>query len=358
MINLTVGPVRSDEAVRRIGGEQVPYFRTPEFSRVMKDNERLFLELLDAPPGARAVFITGSGTASMEAVVMNVLSPRDRALVVDGGGFGRRFCRLCELHGVDFDTVVPEPGRSITATDLAPLEGRRDLTAFIVNIHETSTGVLYDLELIASFCRRNAMVLIVDAISSFLADPLSMSAAGIDVVIAGSQKALACDPGISLIALSHRAQERVRAHPSVCLYLDLRCALDDAQRGQTPFTPAVGILLQISHRLGSIVAAGGVETEIAAVRHLAEDFRRGVEGLPFDIASTSPSNAVTPLRPRAASAREVVEALRRDYGIWVVPNGGPLEHTLLRVGHIGAVTVADNRALLEALGDMSARGLI
>ncbi len=358
MINFTVGPVQADDSIRRIGGEQVPYFRTPEFSAVMKENERMFLDLLHAPEGSRAVFITGSGTASMEASIMNVLCEDDRAVVVDGGSFGRRFCELCELYSVDFERISPEFGRALTDDDLKPFEGARGFTAFVVNIHETSTGVLYDLDLISDFCRRNGLLLVVDAISSFLADPLDMGAAGIDVVIAGSQKALACPPGISLIALSPRALARVAAHPSKCMYLDLRSALANGDRGQTPFTPAVGVLLQINQRLREIEERGGVEAEITRTGLLAGDFRRRLAGLPFEITSESLSNAVTPLHPTTAGAKDVVETLKTDYGIWVTPSGGALAQTLLRVGHIGALTVDDNRTLVDALVDMRSRDLI
>ena len=96
MLNFTVGPVQSNDTVRSIGAQEVPYFRTAEFSEIMLENERLMLEFVGAPVGSRAVFITGSGTASLEAVVMNVLTPNDRALVVNGGSFGHRFCQLCE----------------------------------------------------------------------------------------------------------------------------------------------------------------------------------------------------------------------------------------------------------------------
>ena len=88
MLNFTVGPVMSDEIVLEIGGNQVPYFRTPEFSDLMFENEKLMKKFTYAPEGSRAVFITGSGTASMEATVMNVFDENDNVLVVNGGGFG------------------------------------------------------------------------------------------------------------------------------------------------------------------------------------------------------------------------------------------------------------------------------
>lgn len=65
MINFAVGPVQMDEEIRAIGAEEVPYFRTPEFSAIMKENERLMKQFTGAPEDARAVFLTGSGTAAM-----------------------------------------------------------------------------------------------------------------------------------------------------------------------------------------------------------------------------------------------------------------------------------------------------
>ena len=76
-----------------IGAEEVPYFRTPEFSAIMKENERLMKQFTGAPEDARAVFLTGSGTAAMEAAVMNLFTERDRVLVVNGGSFGARFAK-------------------------------------------------------------------------------------------------------------------------------------------------------------------------------------------------------------------------------------------------------------------------
>ena len=94
MINFAVGPVQMDEEIRAIGAEEVPYFRTPEFSAIMKENERLMKQFTGAPEDARAVFLTGSGTAAMEAAVMNLFTERDRVLVVNGGSFGARFAKF------------------------------------------------------------------------------------------------------------------------------------------------------------------------------------------------------------------------------------------------------------------------
>lgn len=111
MINFAVGPVQMDEEIRAIGAEEVPYFRTPEFSAIMKENERLMKQFTGAPEDARAIFLTGSGTAAMEAAVMNLFTERDRVLVVNGGSFGARFAKICEIHEVPHEEIQLESGR-------------------------------------------------------------------------------------------------------------------------------------------------------------------------------------------------------------------------------------------------------
>lgn len=357
MLNFTVGPVMSDEAVCAVGAEQVPYFRTPEFSSVMLENEKLMLEFAKAQENARAVFITGSGTASMEAVIMNTLTDKDRVLVINGGSFGQRFVELCRIHHIPYTEISICIGKKLTQDMLEPYE-EQGYTGFIVNMHETSTGVYYDMHLISKFCQRNRLFLIVDAISSFLADDFDMAALHADVMITGSQKALACPPGISVIVLSKKAVRRVEENEPGCMYFDLRDALKNGERGQTPFTPAVGILRQINTRLKEISQAGGVETETAKIAALAADFRSKIQGLPFEIVSESLSNAVTPLHPLTASAYEIFTILKDEYHIWVCSNGGELKDYLFRVGHIGFLSVQDNDTLIAALKDMQGRGLI
>ncbi|MBS5056392.1 MULTISPECIES: aminotransferase class V-fold PLP-dependent enzyme [Bacteroides] len=357
MLNFTVGPVMSSETVRGIGAEQVPYFRTPEFSEIMLENERLVKLFIKAEKDARVVFITGSGTSSMEATVMDVLSPDDKVLVIDGGSFGHRFVQMLELHHIPHSIIKMEFGHNIKKEQLIEFEGK-GYTAFLVNIDETSTGVLYDKKLISDFCRRNNMLFVVDAISSFLADDFDMADLGVDVVIAGSQKALACPPGISLIVLSKRAQECVEEHPMKCMYLSLKEALKNGERGQTPWTPAVGILRQINARLREIESAGGVENETSKVATIATDFRKRIKDMPFEIVSESLSNCVTPLHPTTTSAYDIFTILKNEYNIWVCPNGGELQDKVFRVGHIGALTIEDNIKLVDALKDMQKRGMI
>lgn len=358
MLNFTVGPVQMSEEVRKIGAEQVPYFRTEEFSDMMKENESLMLEFSGADSEARSVFLTGSGTAAMEAVVSSTLTKDDKVLIVNGGSFGQRFVDLCALYQIPYTEVKLQTGHTLTADDLNKYNPN-DFTAFLVNAHETSTGVHYDLDMIHSFCERANLFLIVDAISSFIADKINMHEMGIDVMITGSQKALACPPGISVVVLSARGVEYAMKSDDSHLYLSLKNALVNGTRGQTPFTPAVGILRQIHARLLQIAREGGVQAETARIASQAEDFRAKIAELPFEIVSDSLSNAVTPLRLTSGkSAYDLFLNVKDNYNIWICPNGGSLKNKIFRVGHIGALTLDDNTTLVNAFKDLNAKGLL
>lgn len=357
MLNFTVGPVMSSDKVRTIGAEQVPYFRTTEFSETMLENENYMLKFVKAPSNARAVFMTCSSTGSMEAVVMNCFTKEDKVLVINGGSFGHRFVELCEIHEIPYVSLNLEHGRKLTKDKLYEYDNK-GFTGLLVNVDETSTAVLYNTEMIGEFCKKNDMFFVCDCVSSFLADPFHMAECDADVMITGTQKVLACPPGISIIVLAPRALERVEASKAKTMYFDLKDALKNQERGQTPFTPAVGILLQINARFKEIDRSGGADAGVARVAAQAEDFRKKIKGLPFEMVSESPANGVTSLHPTTASAYDIFLKLKDEYGIWVCPNGGDMKDTVFRVGHIGALTHEDNTTLVNALKDMQRRGLL
>lgn len=355
MLNFTVGPVMSHPDIIEVANHSTPYFRTPEFSEIMKENEELMLEFLQAPEKSRCVFLTSSGTGAMESLVMNVLNDQDHVIVINGGSFGHRFVELCELHKRKFTEIKCEFGKQLRREHLIGLENH---TALLINMHETSTGVLYDMPMIAEFCKKNHILLLVDAISAFIADELDMTELGAAAVITGSQKALAVQPGISVVALAPAALERIEKNDEVCMYLSLKQALLNGERGQTPFTPAVTTLLQINARLKGIKKLGGVEAERKVIASIAEDFRNGIKDLPFELVSESPSNAVTALHPKNVSAKEIIRILKDEYKIWGCPNGGEMADVVFRIGHIGYITNDDLHKLLDALHDMKRRGFL
>lgn len=356
-LNFSVGPVKISDEISEIGALPVPYFRTEEFSLLMKENERLFKKFIFAPDNSRAVFLTGSGTAGMEAAVISLFDENDRLIIVNGGGFGQRFCDICTVHGIPFDEIRPAFGYGITESDLKKINPE-NYTGFLVNMHETSVGVLYDMELIGSFCKKHGLLLVTDAISSFIADTINMEKLGINALITGSQKALALPPGVSAVALDGTALEKIPKIKRKSFYLDLGEALKNGERGQTPFTPAVGTLIQLNFRLNQI-EKDGFSNEQNKIRRICEDFRRKITALPFDFVSHSPSFAVTPLSPKGnVSAYFIFETLKDEYNITVCPNGGEFKDKIFRVGHLGNLTEKDNDRLISALKDMEKRGLL
>ena len=264
---------------------------------------------------------------------------------------------MCQLHNVAHEDIKLDFGEDISRETLDKY-GDKGFTCFLVNICETSSCVYYDLDLISEFCRENDMFLVVDAISSFLANPLNMVEQNIDVVITGSQKAIACPPGISVIVLGEKALERVENNQSKSMYFDLKDALKNGERGQTPFTPAVTILLQINARLNEIKNNGGVEEEIKRISNLASDFRLKIKDLPLETPCKSLGNSVTDVHCINSKAGTIVDALKKDYGIWVNPNGGEVGEKMFRVGHIGDLTVEDNDKLIDAFNDLEKRGIL
>ncbi len=343
----TPGPVKMSEEILQLGAKQTPYFRNQAFSDVTFSCEKGLLEMVNAPAGSKVVFLTASGTAGMEAAVMNLLSGDDHALVINGGGFGQRFVDICATH------AVPHHNFKVENTNLGDIEDRApegDFTALVVNAHETSLGHLYDLDAMGAYAKKRGQLFIVDAISMLVTDPLDMQQSNIDVVIASSQKGLALPPGLTMVILAPGAIEKLQDIPS--LYFNFRDYLSNGERGQTPYTPAVTIMLQLEARLNQIKRRGGVVQSIMNAKEVAEYFRSSIKALPLKEYTPYMPNAMTALTPTdGKSAMDIVNDLERDYKVVVCPNGGPERDIVFRVSHMGEMTREYTDILIDALHD-------
>ena len=342
----TLGPVEMFDRTFEIAKRQVPYFRTPEFSQVVLDCERLLKKFARAKDTDKAVFLTCSGTGAMEATVLNCFDESDKLLVINGGSFGHRFCEICEIHNIPYTSVDLPYGKTLTREDVFAYDGQ-GCTGLLVNIDETSTGQLYDIKMLSEFCKKNSAVFVVDAISSFLADPIDMTELGIDALIFSSQKSLALAPGLSVVLLSAAMYEnRVQGKRPKSMYLDFNSHIENGKRGQTPFTPAVRLIYELQDMLHYIDEIG-LENRLAHMKEVAADFRAMLAGTGLRLPEYPLSNAVTPLYFPDGNAYEVYETLKRDYDVFVTPNGGDLAKTVIRVGHLGNHTIEDNKMLIE-----------
>ncbi len=333
--------------ILKIGSMQVPYPRTQSFSEVLLKLEATLLSLLSAPSGSRAVFITGSGTAAMEAAVLNFATPNGLAAVINGGAFGQRFVDIldrhrCRMHEVKVDRDTLSDGHALANVP-------SEVTALFVNGHETSIGHLYDLAATRRFCHDHDCLHIVDAIGMFATDELDMKKNGIDVLIISANKGLALAPGISIVAMSPKALSRIIPNP-MTYYLDINPMLADGVRGQTPFTPAISVLLQLQRRL-EVLASEGISKSIAKAAKLAKHFRTNIVGLPLRPYSQNMPNAMTALEVVATklSPRAIVNVLNEDYDLVVAPNAGTLGDSIFRVAHMGNLHNSDVDCLIKAL---------
>lgn len=345
----TIGPVEMFDVVKKVraASDSVPYFRTEEFSRLMLDTDTLLKKFAGTDESSKTVYLTASGSGAMEAAVMNCFSSDDRLLVINGGSFGQRFCDICAIHGIPYDAIVLEYGEALSAGHLARYRDKQ-YAGLLVNIDETSTGQLYDIKLLSDFCHAKNMYLVVDAISSFLCDPFNMDKYGVDVMIASSQKGACISPGLSMVVLNHKiVKERVAHSKFKSLYFDFKSYFKNFERGQTPFTPAVGICVELNASLHMIDDIG-LDNHLKHIAEVADDFRKkSVHVLPVYLPEFPLSNAITPLIFKEPMAYKVFEILKNKYGIFVNPTGGKLADISLRIAHIGQTDIGDNDILLE-----------
>ncbi len=342
----SIGPVEMHPYTKRLGSESIPYFRTEEFSQTVLGCATMLSACVNAQDDARVFLLTASGTAAMETAVASAFTPGDRVLVMNAGTFGKRFCDICDVHAIPYVSVDLAFGESLTEERLAAYDGK-GITGVLVNLTETSTGLMFDAPMIADFCRRNGALFVVDAIGAFLADALDISAMGIDIGIVSSQKGLALPPGLSMITTTDKAyRDRIAHAPRKSLYFHLPDYEADGRRGQTPYTPCVGIILQLEQRLQHIQEEGP-DAVIAHTAALARQFRKGILELGYTLPPHPLSNALTPVLCPKNDAPARIRALCA-LGYQTTPCGGSLSESMLRVGHLGCLTAKDHADLLEA----------
>ena len=330
----TPGPIAMDHETIAIGGTQAQYFRTPEFSTLMLECELMLKKTLDAPEDARMIFLTASGTAAMEASVMNLFTSEDKVLIINGGTFGKRFKQICLIHQIPFEVINLEWNETFKPEMLNQYENC-GITGMLVNMCETSTGQLYPMDVISAFCKRNRICLVVDAISAFLCDPFSMKNIGADVVIISSQKGLALHPGMSFVAVSKNAFDKRCVKNDVrSLYFDFNNYYPEILRGQTEFTPAIGVINQLHDKLKRVLQ-NGIELYINHCGSLAKYFRYQLRFfISLSTVNYPLSNCVTPVMCAENNAKKIVGSLREDHNIYLVPAAKDLADSMFRVAHM------------------------
>ncbi len=347
---LTPGPTPIPPAVTAAMGEPIIGHRGEDFRRLLGD----VLGRLGAVYRTRSepLLMTASGTAAMESAVANLCSPGDRVVAVSAGNFGERWLALGSAYGLD---VVPlryawgeTPSPDDLRSTLADAGGAR---AVFMTHSETSTGVVADVRALAAVAREAGALSAVDAISSLGAVRLETDDWGIDVVVTGSQKALMTPPGLAVVSVSESAWAAAGESTSPRFYLDWSRARTAQERPQTPFTPAITLVVGLNVALGLILEEG-LEQVFDRHRRLGRACREAVKAMGLELFSPDEdrSAVVTAIRmPPGIDGQEVVGDVRRRFGITIAGGQGELRGAVVRIGHIGYVDVFDVTAALGAL---------
>ena len=295
--------------------------------------------------------LTCSGTGGLEAAIASVLRPGDRVLSVQLGYFGERFAAIAAHRGALVDVIAAPWGQLVEAERITRhLAAGYD--AVLLTHVETSTGVVAPLAEWARAIRSASDCLILaDVVGSLAATEIGFDALGLDIAVGVTQKALACPPGLSLVAASERALARAAEPGEGSYYLSLARAAEHASQRTTAFTPAVPVLYALDAALTAIEEEGARavwERHSRTARRCREAVRaQGLAVIP-DEAHSSPT--VTAIRLPLPQADRVRERLAAEHGVWVSSGRGSWKSTVVRIGHMGPVEPASTEACAVALG--------
>ena len=348
----TPGPTPCPPEVLEAMGSAMVNHRGPEFKEIilgLTDKlKRVFMTQ------NRLYILTASGTGSLEAAVVNTLSPGDKVLAVSIGYFGDRFTEVANTYGADVTKLDFEWGAAADPDAIRrALKDDPGIRAVLVTHNETSTGITNDLETISRIVKSefDNKLLLVDAISSLGCVPLPVDQWRCDVVCTASQKGLMVPPGLAFISVSEDAWQANKVARMPRFYFDLPAAQRYLERGQNPWTPGVSLCYGLDVALNMLLEEG-MESVFARHARIADFTRSGIKALGLQLLADEAhaSDAVTSVKiPEGVDGSELSELLRVEHSIVLAGGQGPLLKKIFRVGHLGKVSEADIQEVLQAL---------
>jgi aspartate aminotransferase-like enzyme len=358
---MTAGPTPLPPQVSQVMAEPMLYHRAPAFldvyARVLGSLKGVF------QTSGEVLLFAASGTGSMESAVANLTRPGERALVASCGKFGERWAELCDAYGAATVHYEAGWGYKVEPADLdRELSEHEGVKVVFTSFSETSTGVVNDVQSLTEVAHRHGALLAVDAVSGIGAVPLPQDEWGVDVVVAGSQKALMSPPGLAFAspneaALAHAAEGGGAGR----YYFDWRRTLDGQRKDppDSPFTPAVGLVLALDVAL-RLIEQEGLEAVYERHRLLGRATREAIKALELDLFGPEDQNAnvVTAIRlPDTIDGTRVPKVMRDRYGVTIAGGQGKLKGKIARIAHCGyfgafdiVVTISAFEMTLRELG--------
>lgn len=351
MQNLRIpGPTPCPPEVLAAMGHQMINHRGVEFSEMVKEVTANMKQVFQTKNDL--LLLTGSGTAGLEAAVVNMLSPGDSVLSVSIGVFGERFAKIAQTYGA---VVVPLNFTHGQAADVdavkKALADNPQVKVVLVTHNETSTGITNDLKAVSAAVKTAGKLLLVDCISSLGSVNVPVDDWGIDVAISGSQKGWMVPPGMAMISVSDAGWQAYAQAKMPRFYLDLGKAKAGLEKGQTPWTPNVSVVFAFQVAL-KMMLAEGIENIFARHQRLGKFTRDGLKSLGLTLLADEryASNTVTSvLANRGLDAKKLNKIMRDEFDIVLAGGQGPLEGKIFRIGHLGMIKEADLQAVFDAL---------
>jgi aspartate aminotransferase-like enzyme len=347
----TPGPTPLHPSVQEALARPILHHRTDEFREVFREcgaGLKAFLKTDD-----EVLTLAASGTGAMEAAVVNVLSPGETMLALVAGSFGERWAAIGRAHGMEVRALDAEWGEAVGPDAVASaLEADPAIRAVFVQLSESSTGARHDIEALARVTRsRKDTLLVVDAISGAGAMTLETAKWGVDVVVVGSQKALALPPGLAFVSVSRRGWERIESTRSGRFYFDLRRERTAQAAAESAFTPAISLFVALRAALAFVKDLGGVDALVKNAGTLAAMTRSaaGALGLPL-VAPRAHGDALTALyAPAGLDSGAILKGLKAEFASTVAGGQGKLKGKIIRVAHLGYYDATDILGLIGTL---------
>jgi aspartate aminotransferase-like enzyme len=328
--------------------QPVIHHRTPEFEALFAEVRQGLQWLFQTRQ--EVLILAASGTGAMEGAVVNICSPGEAVLVLEGGKFGERWAEICQAYGL---TVIPLEvpyGKAVEPQEVAAaLRKHPGIAAVFATHSETSTGVLNDLEAIAAIVRQTPALLVVDAITSLGVVDLPTDAWGVDVVVGASQKALMLPPGLAFACLSERAWAAAGRARLPRYYFNFLTERKSQAGHQTAWTPAVSLIAGLKVAL-DLLQAEGLPGIFARHERLARATRAAVAALGLSLFAERPSPAATAVKvPQGLDGGFIVRTLRDKHGLSIAGGQGSMKGKIFRIATLGYADAYDVLTGIAAL---------
>ncbi|MBI2605059.1 MAG: alanine--glyoxylate aminotransferase family protein [Deltaproteobacteria bacterium] len=340
---LTPGPTPVPENVLALAAKPILHHRTPQFMAVMAEVLEGLKYLFQTKQDV--MMLTSSGTGAMDAAVTNLFKKGDKVITVNGGKFGERWTKIAKAYGLNPLEIKLEAGQSVKPSQIEELLTKNpDARGVLFTASETSTGTLMPTKEIAALVRSKPdCISVVDAITALGVFNLPMDDWGIDVLLTGSQKALMLPPGLACIALSEKAWRFNEKADLPRFYFDLAKERKGLSKGQTAWTPAVGLIVGLQETL-KMIREESLETIFKRHDLLARATHAAVKAMGLEmLAKDAPSPSVTAVKVPAEikEGKAIPKTMRDKYGVTIAGGQEELEGKIFRLTHLGYVEKFD-----------------